>query len=204
MRKMNIWKWVLAVCFVLTVGTEADAQDWKSILGGVVNAVTDGNTSLTGKKSVEGTWTYAGPDCKFTSDNLLAKAGGEVASKKIEGEMGDILSKLGFTEGCTFTFNSDGTYSSVANGRTINGTYTYDPETNDLQMKTRLGLKFNATVSWPLTGNNMSLLFNADKLMTLAQTIGNAVGKSSTTLSSVNSLLGQYDGLQLGMELQKQ
>lgn len=71
-------------------------------------------------------------------------------------------------------------------------------------MKTRLGLKFNATVSWPLTGNNMSLLFNADKLMTLAQTIGNAVGKSSTTLSSVNSLLGQYDGLQLGMELQKQ
>lgn len=127
-----------------------------------------------------------------------------MASKKIEGEMGDILSKLGFTEGCTFTFNSDGTYSSVANGRTTNGTYTYDPETNDLQMKTRLGLKFNATVSWPLTGNNMSLLFNADKLMTLAQTIGNAVGKSSTTLSSVNSLLGQYDGLQLGMELQKQ
>lgn len=71
-------------------------------------------------------------------------------------------------------------------------------------MKARLGLKFNATVSWSLTGNNMSLLFNADKLMTLAQTIGNAVGKSSTTLSSVNSLLGQYDGLQLGMELQKQ
>lgn len=82
MRKMNIWKWVLAVCFVLTVGTEADAQDWKSILGGVVNAVTDGNTSLTGKKSVEGTWTYAGPDCKFTSDNLLAKAGGRSGFKK--------------------------------------------------------------------------------------------------------------------------
>lgn len=53
MRKMNIWKWVLAVCFVLTVGTEADAQDWKSILGGVVNAVTDGNTSLTGKNRLK-------------------------------------------------------------------------------------------------------------------------------------------------------
>lgn len=204
MRKMNIWKWVLTVCFILTVGTEADAQDWKSILGGVVDAVTNGNTSLTGKKSVEGTWTYVGPDCKFTSDNLLAKAGGEVASKKIESEMSNILSKLGFTEGCTYTFNSDGTYTAVANGRTTNGTYTYDSETNELQMKTRLGLKFNATVSWPLTGNNMSLLFNADKLMTLAQTIGNTVGNNSTALSSVNSLLGQYDGLQLGMEMQKQ
>ena len=204
MREMNVWKWMFVICFVSVVGVKADAQDLKSIIGGVVSAVTDGNTNLTGNKSVEGTWTYVGPDCKFSSDNLLAKAGGELASQKVESQMSDVLGKLGFTQGCTYTFNSDGTYTAVASGRTTSGTYTYDKGTNELQMKTRLGIKFNATVSWPLTGNKMSLLFNADKLMTLAQTIGNTVGKNSTAISSAVALLSQYDGLQLGMEMQKQ
>ena len=30
-----------------------------------------------------GTWNYSGPGCAFTSENLLAKAGGEVAATKI-------------------------------------------------------------------------------------------------------------------------
>ena len=57
----------------------------KSILSGVANAVAN---KVTGESaSLTGTWAYVGPDCKFESDNLLAKAGGEVAAKQVEDKM---------------------------------------------------------------------------------------------------------------------
>ena len=177
---------LVALCFAFC--GMAQAQDWKSILSGVANAITDGKAGAAAF-SIEGSWRYASPDCKFTSDNLLAKAGGEVASKKVEEKMTDILDKLGFTEGCTYTFNEDGTYTSTVKGRTTSGTYTYDSETNELQLKTKLGLKFKA-----------------DKVMSLIQTIGGALGSNSSNsvLSTANSLLNEYDGLQLGFALEKQ
>lgn len=204
MKKSVLWKsvLVLALCFAGTAN--GMAQDLKSILSGVVgavaNKVTGDNISLTG------TWAYSGPDCKFESDNLLAKAGGEVAAKKVEEKMSGALEKLGFKEGATYTFNEDSTYTSVIGGRTVNGTYSYNADTKQLTLKTRLGLKVNATVSKGLTGDTMSLLFKADKLMSLAQTLTGAVaGKSSNaTISAASSLLKQYDGLQLGVQLKKQ
>ncbi len=207
MKTRNAMKWVWM--FVLCVGfcNTGKAQDWKSILSGVVSAVTDGKSGDLTSWSIEGTWNYTGPDCKFTSDNLLAKAGGEVASKKIEEQMTGILEKLGFTEGCSYTFNSDGTYSSTIKGKTTSGTYTYDSGTQELQLKTKLGLKFNAVVSQNvLAPKKMSLLFKADKVMSLMQTIGSALGSSSSNsiLSTANSLLDEYDGLQLGFALEKQ
>ena len=196
MKKSVLWKsvLVLALCFAGTAN--GMAQDLKSILSGVVSAVAN---KVTGESSsLTGTWAYSGPDCKFESDNLLAKAGGEVAAKKVEEKMSGVLEKLGFKE--------DSTYTSVIGGKTVSGTYSYNADTKQLTMKTRLGLKVNATVSKGLTGNTMSLLFKADKLMSLAQTITGAVASKSSNaaVSTATSLLNQYDGLQLGVELKKQ
>lgn len=206
MKKNIIIKGVVLVAFCFAFCGMTRAQDWKSILSGVVNAVTDGKVNAA-TFSIVGSWGYVGPDCQFTSDNLLAKAGGEVASKKVEEKMTDILDKLGLSEGCTYTFNEDGTYSSTVKGRTTSGTYTYNSETKELQLKTKLGLKFNATVSHNvLAPKKMSLLFKADKVMSLIQTIGGALGSKSSNaaLSTANSLLNEYDGLQLGFALEKQ
>ena len=46
-----------------------------------------------------GTWNYSGPGCAFTSDNMLAKAGGEVAARKIEAELLPQYQKLGVNSG---------------------------------------------------------------------------------------------------------
>lgn len=90
-------------------------------------------------------------------------------------------------------------------GRTTSGTYSYNADTKELTMKTKLGIKFTAIVSQQvLSSNKMSLLFKADKLMSLAQTIGGALGNSNSTISAATSLLNQYEGLQLGFELEKQ
>lgn len=192
----------LVACILCVGATSAQAQDWKSILSGIANTVTEKVTGVS-TFSLEGTWTYAGPDCKFESDNVLAKVGSEIAAQKVETEMTNILSKIGFKEGVTYTFNADGTYSSTVNGRTTQGTYTYESETNELALKTKLGYTFNATVSKSIENSNkISLLFNADKLMSLAQTVSSALKSSAT--STLSTILGQYDGMKIGFELTKQ
>lgn len=78
---------MLALCIAGTAN--GMAQDLKSILSGVANAVAN---KVTGESaSLTGTWAYVGPDCKFESDNLLAKAGGEVAAKQVEDKMSGVL-----------------------------------------------------------------------------------------------------------------
>lgn len=192
---------------ILTVSTAVSAQDWKSVLGGVVNKVEETVSKVNESVSMVGTWKYTAPDCKFESDDLLSKAGGEVAAKKVEEQMSNYLSKLGFNENTVYVFNADSTYTSTVAGRTVNGTYSYNKDTKEVTLKTKIGLKMTAQISTSvLNGGKMSLLFKADKLMSLAQAVTGAIaGKSSNaTVSTLNTVLSQYDGLLLGFEMQKQ
>lgn len=190
---------------ILTVSTAVSAQDWKSVLGGVVNKVEETVSKVNESVSMVGTWKYTAPDCKFESDDLLSKAGGEVAAKKVEEQMSNYLSKLGFNENTVYVFNADSTYTSTVAGRSINGTYSYNKDTKEVTLKTKIGLKLTAQVSTSvLNGGSMSLLFNADKLMSLAQTVTGAVAGKSATVGTRNTVLSQYDGLLLGFEMKKQ
>ena len=200
MARKRMW----IFCALLLATATMQAQDLKSILSGLGKAIEEKVSDKVNTVSLVGTWIYSGPDCKFKSDNFLATAGGEVAARKVESKMSETLSKLGIKEGCTYVFNADSTYSSTVNGRTTNGTYSYNPSTKELQLRTRLGFKVNVTVAQEsLSSDKLSLLFNADKLMSLAKVLGNAAGSANTTLKTVNSLLSQYDGLQLGFGLQR-
>lgn len=206
MRKSNVLKMVLACCFCLLMSGNASAQNWKNILSGVVSAVSD-KVSTSSASSIIGTWKYTGPDCKLDSDNLLAKAGAEIATSTVEKQLTSVLKKVGFTEGATFVFNSDSTYTSTVKGKTTKGTYSYDASSKELQLVSRLGIKFNATISQSaLSSNKMSLLFKADKLMTLAQTVSGVIGKTTgnSIANTATSLLKNYDGLELGLALEKQ
>ena len=59
--------------FLQTVGSGGTlANVFTSVIG--LDKVTE--------KGLVGTWKYEGPGCAFTSENLLAKAGGEVAATK--------------------------------------------------------------------------------------------------------------------------
>ena len=195
----------LLLGLMLTVSTAVSAQDWKSVLGGVVNKVEETVSKVNESVSIVGTWKYTAPDCKFESDDLLTKAGGELAAKKVEEQMSNYLSKLGFNENTVYVFNADSTYTSTVAGRSINGTYSYNKDTKEVTLKTKIGLKLTAQVSTSvLNGGSMSLLFNADKLMSLAQTVTGAVAGKSATVGTLNTVLSQYDGLLLGFEMKKQ
>lgn len=198
MKRRMLLRCICAVLVMFAVSVNTDAQDLKSILTGVAKAVVGGKATTA--SSIIGTWTYAAPECQFKSENLLSKAGGEVAAKEVEEKMQTVYDKIGMS-GCQYTFNEDGTYSYTIKNRTINGTYTFNDTDKTVIMKGKLGIKTVAYVT--VTGNDMSLVFNADKLMSVLKTITGAASKVNSTAATINSVADTYDGLMLGFELKK-
>ncbi len=198
MKKRILLKSIWILLVMCGVSANAGAQDLKSILSGVAKAVV-GNKATTAS-SIIGTWTYSGPECQFESENLLAKAGGEVAAKEVEEKMTAVYNKVGM-DNIRYTFNEDGTYSYQMKKRTVTGTYAFDDAAKTITMTGKLGLKTVAYVT--VTGNDMSMVFKADKLMSILKTITGAASKVNSTAATINSVAGAYDGLMLGFELKK-
>lgn len=196
---MRTVKFLLMAGLLCACCWNASAQAWKDVLSGVAKSVV--GDKLTNEKSIIGTWAYADPDCQFESDNMLAKAGGEAASGKIEEQLAKLYEKLGMDE-VSYVFNEDSTYSSTMKGVTTKGTYTFDAEAKAIAMKTRLGLSMTAHVV--VTGSTMSILFEADKLLSGLQAVTNLASKVNSNASLISDLSGSYDGMMLGFELKKQ
>ena len=161
----------------------------------VVNAVT-GNKSI----DMTGTWTYTGSAIEFESDNFLKKAGGAAAASLAENKLDEQLAKIGIKDGqLSFTFNANSTFTSTIGKRSMQGTYSYDAATNQVQLKYLRLLNMNAKVN--CTSNSMELLFNSDKLLKLITFLSSK--SSNTTLKTISSLADSYDGMMLGFELKK-
>ena len=198
MKKKTLLKSIWILLVMCGVSANAGAQDLKSILSGVAKAVV-GNKATTAS-SIIGTWTYSGPECQFESENLLAKAGGEMAAKEVEEKMIAVYNKVGMNN-IRNTFNEDGTYSYQMKKRTVTGSYVFDDAAKTITMTGKLGLKTVAYVT--VTGNDMSMVFKADKLMSILKTITGAASKVNSTAATINSVAEAYDGLMLGFELKK-
>lgn len=190
------------------------------VLGGLLGGGTTTGSSSTGSSSINGilnnvigsatfsqadlcahTWKYSKPGCAFTSENLLAKAGGEIAASKIEEDLSKYYSKFGFSKSNTyFTFKTDGTFAAKIDGKSWNGTYTFDEKTHAIQLK---GLLLSASGFATRTANGISLLFEQKKLLTLIKTLSKLNLTGSTTMSAVSSIVDNYDGVRIGFEMTK-
>ena len=195
---MKHLKIVFSIIIMCLCTQAAQAQSVKDILTGVTKAVIGGKA--TSKSSITGTWKYSGPACEFESESLLAKAGGEAAATKIKNKVAPIMKKAGISD-VTYTINSDGTYTSSLKKRTTKGTYKFDEKQKTITFTTSLGRSYTASVV--TTGSTMSLLFNADKLMSAVKAISNATSGLSSSASVINSVLGKYSGMKVGFEMKK-
>ncbi|MCD8182442.1 MAG: DUF4923 family protein [Bacteroides sp.] len=181
--------------------TNSQAQSIKDLFNKeniekVVNTVTGKNTA-----SMEGTWIYSGAAIEFESDNLLEKAGGSLAAATAEKQLNERLAKVGIKEGnLSFTFNADSTFSAKASIKSIKGTYSYDADTQRVNLKILKLINLDAKVN--CTSSNMDLLFNSDKLLKLITFLSSK--SSNTTIKTIGSLAGKYDGMMLGFALQKE
>ena len=191
---------LLLVAAALLCATDAQAQSLKDLFNKeniekVVNAVTDKNTA-----SMEGTWTYTGSALAFESDNLLQQAGGAVAASAVEKKLDDFLQRIGIQSGqMSFTFAADSTFQTTIKGKTMKGTYSYDQSTKKAQLKFSKLLNINTTVN--CTSQQMELLFPSDRLLDLLTFL--ASKSNNATLQSIGSLAESYDGMMLGLTLEK-
>lgn len=187
---------LLAGCGILgNQGGILSGIDGTSILGNVLGSVLGLNK--ISQENLVGTWKYSGPGCAFTSDNLLAQAGGEVASQKIKSTLLNYYNSAGISSSNTyFTFGKDNTFTAKVAGKTVSGNYAYDPNTGQMTIKTLL-FTINAYITASSSG--ISLLFESQKLLTILQTIGGMSGNA--TLATIGELSRNYDGVRLGFDL---
>ena len=164
-------------------------QAGTDILGTLLGSIL-GNT--TSQQSLAGTWTYYGPKVVFESENILSQLGGQVVSSNLESKLGTQLQKMGFSTGkSTLVLNSDKSCTLALGTKSWPGTYVYDASTNKMTLTGVLGMaQMTCTVS--VQGNQLYMLFDADKLLAVATSL------SSKSASTLSSLLGSYSGLKLG------
>lgn len=183
---------------VLGGNSNSSSSAGSSIINGILNNVI-GSGTFSKQDLCAHTWKYSKPGCAFTSENLLAKAGGEIAANKVEEKLSEYYSKFGFSGSNTyFTFNADGTFTSKIDGKSWQGNYTFDEKTHAIQMK---GLLLSMSGYATKTTNGISLLFDQKKLLNLIKTMGAL--KGSSTLSAIGTIANNYDGMRVGFEMSK-
>ena len=199
-------KTAIVACLILA--TSIVTVSCGNTLASVINTVGSGGTianvfsSVIGmdkltQRQLIGNWSYSGPGCAFTSENLLAKAGGEVAATKIEQELQPYYDKLGFSASNTrITFNEDQTFSATIAGKSFSGKYTFDEANAKITMQTLL-FSFNCYAKREYGG--ISLLFESKKLLTVLQTI--ALMSGNDTYQKIGELSKNYDGVRLGFDM---
>ena len=183
---------------VMGGSSNSSSSAGSSIINGILNNVI-GSGTFSKQDLCAHTWKYSKPGCAFTSENLLAQAGGEIAANKVEEKLGEYYSKFGFSGSNTyFTFNTDGTFAAKIDGKSWQGNYTFDEKTHAIQMK---GLILSMSGYATKTTNGISLLFDQKKLLNLIKTIGSLKGNS--TLSALGTIANNYDGMRVGFEMTK-
>lgn len=183
---------------VLGGNSNSSSSAGSSIINGILNNVI-GSGTFSKQDLCAHTWKYSKPGCAFTSENLLAQAGGEIAANKVEEKLSEYYSKFGFSSSNTyFTFKTDGTFAAKIDGKSWQGNYTFDEKTHAIQMK---GLILSMSGYATKTANGISLLFDQKKLLNLIKTIGSLKGNSA--LSALGTIANNYDGMRVGFEMTK-
>ncbi len=175
-----------------------------SVLGGVVNANTAGGLldMVIGhikldQSALVGTWVYSEPGCAFTSENLLAKAGGSVAATQVKQKLASVYSSLGISSNNTyFVFDQSGRFEAKVKGIPLSGTYTFDSGSSKLNLKTAL---FTIPAYVTRTTNGLSITMESKKLLNVLQTVTALTGNS--TLKTVGDLSKSFNGVRMGFDV---
>jgi hypothetical protein len=203
------WYWKIALLSLLFVSDAVSAQSLIDIFKS--STVKDVVASVTGGKkltveNLSGTWVYVNPAVSLEGDDVLKNVAGSLATSELEKKLKENCTKVGIVEGMfSYTFNADSTFNCNIKGRSLSGIYSLNAEDKTMTMsfgsksgKLKL-LKMNAAVVF--MDNQLSLLFEADKLLDFISKLSSLSG--STTLQSISKLTEQYDGVKLGFDLKK-
>lgn len=200
---------LLAFCGAAQLTITTQAQSLKDLLNStvvkdVVSSVVTGEKTVT-SANLLGTWNYVNPTVKLESENALKSVAAKMAAGEMEKKLAEICAKAGIKANMfNYTFNADSTFCSEIKGKTLNGTYSINKATNTIELHYGRfeNLRLTTLKAQPLiTDNQLSLLFEADKLLDFLGKV--ATLSDNSTLKMVSQLAQQYDGMLMGFELKK-
>lgn len=180
---------------------DSEGSSNSSALGGVLGLV--GNIVLgtdVDLKDIQGDWKYVAPAVSFRSEDILKKAGGEVAAKAVEDKIKPYYEKVGITA-MTFSVAEDSTFVMTVRGVTLKGDLVKEQDGNfTFKFKAVGRISIGSMKSFIVRdGSNIDITFDASKLMTLVSKIASISGNQ--TLGAASNLLNSYDGLNVGFEV---
>ena len=194
------------------MGSGTSGESGNSTLGDILGAVLGGlgsqNTidGLLGlvigsvkmsESELYGSWYYTEPACAFTSEKLLAKAGGAIAAQNCKEKLQPVYSGVGISSQNTqFQFTQDHQFAAKVKGIPMSGTYSFDPSTGTIKLQTML---FSANAYITRTTYGLGLTFESKNLLKVLQVAAAMSGNS--TLQTVGELSKQYEGVRLGFEM---
>lgn len=181
--------------------TTTTSATTSGLFGGLVSTLTsvfDANKTASASDLV-GTWKYTEPAVVFESSNALKNIGGKVASATIENKLQEQFNKVGIKKGAMkMTFDKDGNFTQTIGRKTMSGTYTISGKQVKLTYTGGISQLVGTT---QLSGGKLLIVMEASKLLKYAGTLGKLTGNS--TISTLSSLLGSYDGMEVGLTLEK-
>ncbi len=181
-----------------TTTTSSGSSLGKNALGGLFDLIV-GSVKLS-QSDIVGHWSYVEPACAFTSENLLAKAGGLVAAKTVNEKLQPVYKSLKISSANTqLTFEENGKFSGKVAGIPMSGTYTFDAANGLVKMKSVLST-LNAHLTRSTQGMNFT--FESKKILSVLQTVSAVSGNS--TLSTIGDITKQFDGVRIGFAMKKQ
>lgn len=170
-----------------------------SAIGGEAGSIISSKNNVS-KENIVGTWTYKQPSISFESNDLLKQAGGQLTSAAIEKKLAEQFTKVGITAGkFLVTFGSDDKFSTIKDGvATTSGTYALSGSKITFSY-----LEGSAKITGyaQMKNGTLSISFDSSKVL-------DAVSKMSkysanSTLSTISSLAGSFNGMKTGMALVK-
>ena len=179
-----------------------------NVLGGVLGTLgsqntVDGLLDLVigsvkfSEQDLYGVWYYNAPACAFTSEKLLAKAGGAIAAANIQEKLAPVYNSVGISAlNTAFQFTQDHQFSGNIRGIPLSGTYSFDASSGTIKLQTML---FSTNAYITRCTHGMGLTFESKNLLKVLQAAATLSGNS--TLQTVGDLSKQYDGVRLGFEL---
>lgn len=176
--------------------TDSGKSDIGSILGSVL-----GSLGVSTSTSITGTWVYQEPSVQFTSDNLLAKAGGVKAGAEAAKKLAPYYEKVGIKPGkMSIAFKVDNTVDLILASRKLSGTYEYDKTKGQVSIHSSMFALPTAYVT--IVGNQLSLTFDSSMILSLVQMAGSLQGVSAS-LAAVSQIAESFDGMKTGFLLVK-
>lgn len=192
-------KIIIMIVAVMAISAQTQAQ---SLLNTLKKVATEAVDKASGGKltavAINGTWSYAAPAVRLGGDSTLSDLSGSAIGATLGSKMQGIFEKIGVKKGfCSITFNSDGSFSMPVKGKSISGTYTFDPETHAVKLSIGSIGAINGYAY--ISGSQLQLVFSIEKFTKLIVGLGSKV----SALSTITSLLQQYENAYLGFEFAK-